>query len=184
MKYTEQLLKIGVIGCGNIAQTFHLPILKYQNQVEVLWLVDTNTSNLKKAASLFPAAHQTTDMKAIEGIDAVIIATPPALHFEHVKFALMKSWNVLVEKPLATNFNDAGTLVTLAQQKNLTLCVNLNRRFLPHIKILKDIISTKPFGDIKKIKIFDGGRSIGNIEGEGGQTFHSSLTLSGGGGDA
>lgn len=179
MKSLNCALKIAVIGCGNIAQAFHLPILKYQNQVKVLWLVDTNSSNLKKAALWHPSSNQTTSLKDIEGVDAVLIATPPGFHYEHVKFALNRGLHVFVEKPLAINYKQAQELVRLAREKGLNLCVNLNRRFLPHIKILRNLIANKPFGPVKDIKVFDGGRWT-DVSG-GGITYHSSSHLIGGG---
>ena len=117
MNHPNSSLKIAMVGCGAIAQAFHLPLLKQQKQVEVAWLIDTNPANLKKVSKIFPLARQAVDMKAIEGVDAVIIATPPGLHFEHAQFALLHGWHALVEKPLATRIEDARKMVDLAREK-------------------------------------------------------------------
>lgn len=179
MSSTTFTVNIGIIGCGNIMQSVHFPALYGQSGCTVRWLVDTNATNLKQAALWYPDAQLTADIEDVEGIDAVFIATPPALHYEQVKGALMKGWHVFVEKPLTIDFEASQELVALAAQRNRILCVNLNRRFFSNVRALKELLRTNPFGRITSIKIMDGGRWIGGAD--GGATFHSSLRLSGGG---
>lgn len=172
-------VKIAVVGCGNIVQSVHLPALRGQTDAEVVWFVDTNASNRAKVSSWHPHARLATSIQEIDVVSAVIIATPPALHYEHVKFALNKGWHVLVEKPLTTKYEQSQELVALAEQRGVQLCVNLNRRFLLQTRALEDLIRRRPFGRMKSVTVTDGGRWTGGAE--GAETFHSSLGISGGG---
>ena len=172
-------LNLAVVGCGQIFQSLHAPALANQSNVAVHWLIDKNPGNLKTVKKLYREAKSSSQIDDIADIDAAIIATPNGFHYEHVRFALEHGWHVLVEKPLATKSEDAEQLVAIAEEKNLTLCVNLNRRFLPTVSALKALIQSREFGSVKKIKVVDGGRCTGLAD--SAVTYHSSLELAGGG---
>ena len=81
------------------------------------WLCDANSKNLSSLARRYPHAKATTDIGEImeDGrVDAVIIATPSASHFELGKQALEVGKHVLIEKPLTTSSREAALLVELA----------------------------------------------------------------------
>lgn len=172
-------LNLAAVGCGQIFQSLHAPALANQNNVAVHWLIDKNPGNLKIVKKLYREAKSGSQIDDITDIDAAIIATPNGFHYEHVRYALEHGWHVLVEKPLATKIGDAEELVAIAEEKNLTLCVNLNRRFLPTVSALKALIQSREFGSVKKIELVDGSRCTGLAD--SAVTYHSSLELAGGG---
>lgn len=173
------IFRIGILGCGNIVQTMHLPALSSLPNISLQWLIDKNPEILRVLNSKYPKVKISDDMRALSDVDGVIIATPPGMHAEHIRFALEHDWNVFVEKPLATNKNDAEVLVALAAKRNLNLSINLNRRFFPSSKALKELIDTQSLGHIKRIHVIDGQRCSGGAGPN--KTFHTSPTLSGGG---
>ncbi|MEE9296550.1 MAG: Gfo/Idh/MocA family oxidoreductase [Phycisphaerae bacterium] len=61
------------------------------------------------------------DLLGQPGLDAIIVASPPHLHYAHAKAALQAGYHVLVEKPLCTNAEDAADLVETAEQNDLRL---------------------------------------------------------------
>ncbi|MBI4433257.1 Gfo/Idh/MocA family oxidoreductase [Candidatus Uhrbacteria bacterium] len=174
-----QPMKIAVIGCGTIVQSVHLPMLRGQADVEVAWLVDTNHAHLQHAAAWCPAAQQASDLHEVTGVDAVIIATPHALHDAQVRAALERGWHVFVEKPLTTDIEHAQELVALAAARGKNLCVNLNRRFFPQVAAWRSLLQDRTLGRVQSVAMIDGGRWVGGAE--GAATFHSSAQLSGGG---
>jgi scyllo-inositol 2-dehydrogenase (NADP+) len=62
-------------------------------------------------------------------IDAVLVSTPTAMHFEHVSKALLAGKHVMVEKPMAMDWEESRSLVSQAQQSGRVLSVFHNRRW-------------------------------------------------------
>ncbi len=71
-------------------------------------------------------------------VDAVIIATPPTLHFEMARCALMNGKHVICEKPFVLRLDDALKLAEIAHQYNLNLVTNFIHLFNPDYQKLKD----------------------------------------------
>jgi predicted dehydrogenase len=80
-------------------------------------------------------------------IDLVYIATPPFLHYEQTKKALLAGRNVICEKPAALKTIEAEELQTLARSLQLLYVVNLMQRYNPLYAIVKRIISETILGN-------------------------------------
>jgi predicted dehydrogenase len=76
--------------------------------------------------SLAQAAHAVS-------LDAVVIATPPAVHRANLKTAAEHSLAVLCEKPLSESLSEAADMVSLASNNGVPLLVGMNFRFLPAV---------------------------------------------------
>ena len=102
-------LTIGVIGCGQIAQAVHLPILERLPGVRVTALADVDAARLSQAGARVPRAARFSDyarLLATAQVDAVVVCVPPALHAEVAIAALQADKHVYLEKPLATTLDD------------------------------------------------------------------------------
>lgn len=172
-------MRIAVVGCGQIFQTVYTYALSAQEGIVISWLIDNNPKSMEKVSKLYPSANRGTTIEEIKDVDAVIIATPNAFHYQQAKYCLEKGWNVLIEKPLAIKYSDGLELVNLSKKLGLACCINVNRRFLPNMLMLKKVIEEESFGKVKRIKVNDGARCIGTAE--GGVSYHASRQLSGGG---
>lgn len=84
-------------------------------------------------------------------IDAVIITTPAATHYELAVAALQSGKHVLVEKPMTILKSHAQVLCALAEEKKLILMVDHTYLYAPEIRIAKQIIKTGKLGDIRLI---------------------------------
>src|SRR5438477_11820587 len=72
-------VRVGLIGCGELAQRVHLPVLASLPSVKVTALAECDPSRLAQAAALAPAATQYQDwtqLVAADDVDAVIICAP------------------------------------------------------------------------------------------------------------
>jgi len=172
-------MKLAVIGCGAIFRGLHAPALARIEDVEVTWLVDESARSLDAAKALYPKARTASKIDDVDGVDAVLIATPNTLHYAQAKHALSRGWHAFIEKPLAVTRIEADELVKLAAERKLACAVNVNRRFLPNVVALKAIIDRGDLGTIKRIAVTDGVRSSGTAE--GGLHYQGSKTLAGGG---
>ena len=101
---------IGLIGCGGIARSAHLPALAaLSERVELRATADIDAAAAKLAAAPWGAVHS-TDYRTVLGrpdIAAVIVATPEYLHAEQVSAAAAAGKHVLCEKPLARTLAEA-----------------------------------------------------------------------------
>ena len=82
-------------------------------------------------------------------VDAVYIATPPALHFEHAQAFLEAGVPVLIEKPIAASPDQAERLRDLARSKGVFAMEAMWTRFMPAISTLRRMIEEGAIGDLR-----------------------------------
>ncbi len=150
--------RIAVIGCGAIAELYHLPaLIRDRAQREQLVLVDNNQARAREMAQRFEIRSTASDYQTLFGrIDAAIVATPPATHFEIAKCLLSKKIHVLCEKPLAESLAEAAELVRIAKAAEVTLSVNQTRRLFPTYEKIRQLIADGTLGTLKSIRYHDG----------------------------
>ena len=99
-------MKVGVIGCGAIAQRAHIPTFNSIEGVEVQAVCDINEEKAKKTAKKYKIKEYYTDYKTMlenPSINLVSICTPPNLHAEIIIEAARAGKHVLVENPSPQN---------------------------------------------------------------------------------
>lgn len=84
-------------------------------------------------------------------IKNVIIATPSTTHFSFVKEALNSNCNVFCEKPCVFNISDLDELYNLANKNSKKLHIDWIYCYNNNIKLIKDIIQNKKYGELNKI---------------------------------
>ena len=146
-------MKLGIIGSGMIVQEF-LPSLVKLEDLEILGIQGTK-SGIKKVEEIckkynIPNFTDNFDELCNFGIDTVYIAVPNFLHFEFCKKALEKGINVIVEKPITTNYREAKELEKLAKEKKLFLFEAITTLYFENYKKIKEWISK--IGDIKLVQ--------------------------------
>jgi predicted dehydrogenase len=143
-------VKIGQIGIGawgkNLLRTFgSLP------GVSVPLACDSDAAQLSKLAALFKGVEFTSDPEKIindKSFDAVVIATPPASHFDLASKALESGKDVFVEKPLVLNIEHGRKLVEIAEQNKRILMVGHIMEYHPASLKLKEYIDSGMLGKI------------------------------------
>jgi predicted dehydrogenase len=141
--------KIGIIGYGywgpNLARNFsELP------SADLIAIADLSKERLKQAQLKYPqiiAKHEYQELFDL-GLDAVVVATPPATHYQVAKDCLEHNLNVLVEKPMTLKSEDAEDLIELADAKGLTLMVGHTFRYNSAIHEMRRFIENKDLGDV------------------------------------
>ena len=139
------MLKIAVIGIGNIAQKAYLPVMS-QMRKDIEWhLVTRNEEVRNKVAQAygFSNVHETIIELEGQGIQAAFVHNATHVHYETIKYLLEQGIHVCVDKPVSEDLAETKELLALAAEKQLLLTVGFNRRFAPMIEKLKAIPDKK-----------------------------------------
>ncbi len=143
-------VKVAIIGLGGVAQLVHLPNLLKIKSVIIQSVAEIKTNRLNAIAEKFNIPERYKDYRELlvkSEVDAVIVATPTALHKEIAIDCLNAKKDLLVEKPIARTFKEATAIVKAAKKNNKKLMVGMNLRFRPDTLLLKSLIQSKEIGD-------------------------------------
>jgi len=157
---TTNELRVAVVGCGAIAEAYHLPALAAQKGlIERAVLVDPDQMRARTLAARFGAARVVADVESIAGeVDAAIIATPPGLHGRVAIPLLARGVHVLCEKPLAETAEDAAVMIEQSARSGARLCVNQTRRAFPAFRRVKELLDSGAIGECVALEYSEGGR--------------------------
>ena len=150
-------LKVGIIGCGGIANGKHLPSLKAINRVDLVAFCDLIEEKAIKAAKEYgtPDAKVYTDYQELlkdESIDVVHVLTPNRMHAQISIDALHAGKHVMCEKPMAKTAEDARRMVAAAKESGKKLTIGYQHRHKPETQYLKQVIDSGELGDIHYAK--------------------------------
>lgn len=131
------MLKIGVIGLGDIAQKAYLPVLTTRELEIHLFTRDQVKLRDIGAKYRLDNLHQSLDSLLNAGLQAAFVHTSTGAHEDIVTRLLNCGIHVFVDKPITYDFDSTERLLTLAGKKNVILEVGFNRRYAPAIQGLK-----------------------------------------------
>jgi len=142
-------LGIGVIGLGGFG-LFALQQFVQVPGVRLAGMAGTARPAAVAAAQRY-GLEDVVDVDRLLGLpnlDLVYIATPPFLHFEQSKMALLAGKHVICEKPLALTVAQADELVGIAQREDRLLVANLMQRYNPLFDVVGQLIYRGPLGEL------------------------------------
>jgi predicted dehydrogenase len=143
-KKDERCLKIGVLGCGPIAQFAHLDACRKARNAELHAICDLADDLRERMAAVHQphvAYADYDDMLADQQVEAVIVAIADPFHVPAALKALEAGKHVLVEKPLGTTVESCRELRDLAAAVKRVVQVGNNRRFDPGIAFARRFIA-------------------------------------------
>ncbi|MEK3725061.1 Gfo/Idh/MocA family protein [Paenibacillus sp. FSL H8-0034] len=149
----SNVVKVGIIGCGGIANGKHLPSLSKLGTVELVAFCDIVVEKAHKAAKQYGVAgakvyEDYTELLKDGSIDVIHVCTPNDSHAEISIAALESGKHVMCEKPMAKTAADARRMVEVAKRTGKKLTVGYNNRFRPDSLYLKQVASNGDLGDI------------------------------------
>jgi len=133
------MLRVGMVGLGNIAQKAWLPVLANAQGWRLAGAFSPNQQKARAVCDSWRIPLYASLDALAHNCDAVFVHTSTATHFSIVKQLLLAGKDVCVDKPLAATLAEAEQLVTLAQQRGRKLMVAFNRRFAPRYLQLKNL---------------------------------------------
>jgi predicted dehydrogenase len=144
-------LRLGVVGCGGVAQLVHLPAAKRVEGADLVCLCDAHDDVVKKVAAKHgvPRCYTSTqEMYAREEIDAVLVLTSHPQHMEVTVEAAEAGKHVLVEKPMAMTPQECKTMISACRRNDVFLMAAFMKRFDPSLMWVKDSIDRGQLGSI------------------------------------
>jgi predicted dehydrogenase len=142
----------GILGTGGIARAFALD-LAYLGDHTVAAVGSRSLESAQAFAADFPGSlpYGSYEELVKADVDAIYVASPHPMHEEHALLAMRAGKPVLCEKAFTINAKQAENLVNFSQQEKIPLMEAMWTRFLPHIRIIKEIIAAGTLGDIQTI---------------------------------
>ncbi|XZE54733.1 Gfo/Idh/MocA family protein [Planctomycetaceae bacterium SH139] len=147
--------KIGVLGCGMIAELGHLPAITQCPDLELYALFDLDWQRTLDLQKRFGARHAFPTEEAFwkAGFDAVVICTPAPLHREHVLTAAEHGKHVLCEKPLAKSVADIEVMRDTMQAAGLLLATGFTYRFSHSAMEIRRLVREKAIGEVRALRL-------------------------------
>ncbi len=156
-------LKVGVVGCGEIAQIAHLPYLTELPNFKVEAVCDVSPKVLDGVGERFNVSKRTTDYRelaAMPDLDIVLVSNRD--HADPVIQALEHGKHVLVEKPMAFNLKQANEMIEAARKNKRILMVGYMKRYDPGYQYALDQFNKIPQVHLIRVHDYGGSYNINN----------------------
>ena len=146
-------VRIGVIGCGGIANGKHMPAHKANPHSEMVAFCDIIPERAEKAKKDYgtPESKTYTDYKELlkdKSIDAVLVLTHNSEHCHITVDALNAGKHVMCEKPMAMNYDEAKKMIVARDKSGKLLTIGYQNRFRQDSLYLKKLADADKFGEI------------------------------------
>lgn len=134
--------RVAVIGIGGIARIGHLPVLLERDDVTIVAVCDR--PEIIAGNPYAPGFADVEELVDTVRVDAAYVLTPARSHLPIVRALLERGVPSLCEKPLASDVDEARTLVELSASTGVPLMVGFNRRFAPMYRRAKEALREHP----------------------------------------
>jgi len=157
---TGQILRVGIIGCGEVSQVIHIPNFNaLSDWYQTTYLCDVSQQALSHCAKkvLGPTPPKTTsnaeELCASSEVDVVLVASADAYHVPQALLALEHNKYCLLEKPAALCFRDIDILIAAEKKSKGKIFVGTMRRYAASLEdAIKEIGG---MGEIKYARVRD-----------------------------
>ncbi len=146
-------VRVGVVGCGLVAQVMHLPYLReLSDRYEIAGLCDLSRARVDAVGELYGVARRTTDWRELVTwpLDAVLVLTAGS-HAPIACGALDRGLHVFVEKPLAFSVAEGRATVERAEAAGRQLMVGYMKRYDPAYERLLGDMGT--LGGLRHVRL-------------------------------
>jgi len=143
-------IRIGVLGCANIAVRSLIPELTRHKAFELVGVASRTKEKAAQIAAQYNCRPMTyAELVGHSGIDAIYIPLPSGLHAEWVCKSLWVGKHVLCEKSLGCTLSEVQDMISLARSKRLLVMENFQFRFHSQHEHVKAILSSGTLGEVR-----------------------------------
>lgn len=148
-------LRVGVLGCGAIAQAVHVPLLRRTPGATLVAVADPSAAARAAAVRLAPGVDVFEDFPSLlrsGQVDAVVVCAPSALHAPLALAALEAGKHLYLEKPLAVDREGAERAAAAASRAIVVSAIGFNRRFHPAFLRLRRSLTEGGAGELRELR--------------------------------
>jgi predicted dehydrogenase len=151
-------IRAGIIGCGGITWSKHIPAFKkIRKQVDLVSVCDKNEDLARKTAEQFRIPHSysnLSEMLSRERISLLDICVPPAVHSTIALEGIDNGCHILMEKPMALSVSECDKMIEGARAKGVKLCVIHNDLFHPPFIKARELVRNGSIGEFVGMRIY------------------------------
>lgn len=168
--------RVGFAGLGWIGLS-RMRTIAEADLVDIAAIADTDAEALQQGHELAPASRKFSDMSALlsEPLEAIVIATPSAMHAEQAIDVLNAGMAVFCQKPLGINQRQLMQVVEAGRKNDRLVGVDLSYRYIRGAARIRQLVKTGQIGDVYAAQL-----TFHNAYGPGKEWFYD-RRLSGGG---
>ncbi|MGF7155593.1 Gfo/Idh/MocA family protein [Novosphingobium gossypii] len=146
--------RIGFLGTGWIGR-HRMEAMLATGAVEAAVIADPSAECAEAAAALAPSAArvETLDRMLAQDIDAVVVATPSALHAEQAIAALQAGKAVFCQKPLGRDAGEVQSVIDAARAADRLLGVDLSYRHTQAMRHIRELVQSGALGEIFAVDV-------------------------------
>ncbi|MGL4392599.1 MAG: Gfo/Idh/MocA family protein [Fusobacteriaceae bacterium] len=143
-------IRIGIIGCGSIAEKRHIPEYLQNPNSEIVGFYDLNKMRAKQMAEKYGGKSYDSyqEMLVDENIDAISDCTPNFMHCKITTEAMKNGKAVLCEKPMAKSLQEAQEILKVQEETGQIFVLDHNQRFTEPHKYVKKLIKSEEYGKV------------------------------------
>lgn len=147
--------RIGLMGCGVVADYGHSHAIAQTDGLTLAALYDPNPEALARLAARYPEAQAFTEPEPFyrAGLDAVSITSPAPFHKENLRGAAQQGLHVLCEKPLGMDEAEIEEMIGIADTAGILFATALCYRFSPVAQKIKQIVDERWIGDVRAMRL-------------------------------
>lgn len=149
-------IRVGLVGCGGMAQNHVARFEKIRDRIEVVAAVDIDRNKAETTAKALGAGTKAAldYHEIIPEADAALLVLPHHLHHAVTMDFLRAGKHVLVEKPLANTEKECLEMIAEAKKSGKILMVAYCMRFHPLVVKMKELLDNKAYGECFQLSIW------------------------------
>ena len=162
-------MKVGIIGCGTIANAAHIPSYMANPDAEIKYFCDIIPERAKAAVEKYGCGIAVEDYHEVLNdpeVEAVSICTPNYAHKTIAIDAMRAGKDVLCEKPAARTLDEANEMLRVHNETGRILNIGVVNRFNDNVRLIKKYIDDGKLGEVYHVYVsFRAHRSIPGLGG-------------------
>ena len=148
--------RVGLVGAGNVVESYHLPALGNLPNVELVWVCDRDRDRAESLSRTFGITATYTSVEECPDVDLVLVGIPVGARRLVLDVVTAQRWHALCEKPFAATLADHKAIVKQAQQNDVQLGIGLQRRQYSTTWIARQLIEARLLGEPRQIVAGEG----------------------------
>ena len=162
-------MKVGIIGCGTIANHAHIPGYLHCGDVEIKYFCDIIPERAQACVEKYECGIAVEDYHVVLNdpeVTAVSVCTPNKMHAIIAIDAMKAGKHVLCEKPAARTYAEAQEMQKVQQETGMTLNIGVVNRFNNAVNLIREYIQSGELGEV--FHVYASFRAHRSIPGLGG----------------